>query len=205
MKTSLLLSFALLTGCAVAEPWSEDSTIDTPLTGGVTLTEVSVPTSVQDAMEEVFGSRPTIRRFTIAAPGSPTLGLRIRGALEGLFARTKLGGNYSVKKYCSKLHPAETTAAGCAEAILAGPAEAGALDDHLELWAGDVQAADVATVRNYLASMIGTPGEEHDLDVEVGHWEDGEWWRDYTAHRAILFDANVTQVVIVRYYSGGSL
>jgi hypothetical protein len=204
MKKNVLW-LTLCAGCAIAEPPAEDSQIDTPLFGGVTLKEVSVPSSVQDAMEEVFGDPPTVRRFTISAPGAATVGLRIRGTLEGLWTRTQRGGKYAVKAYCATLQPAETTAAGCAETILAGPAEPNALDDHLENWAGDVQAPDVQTVRNYLASTIGTPGEEHDLRVDVGHEEDGEWWHDYSAHRAVLFNSDATRVVIVRYYTGSSL
>jgi hypothetical protein len=201
----IMCGLLVCASCAVADTATEDSTIDTPLSGGVTLTEVSVPSAVQDAMEEVFGTPPTVRRFTIAAPGSTALGLRIRGALEGLYAQTRRGGSYSLKRYCGQLQPAETTVVGCATAIQAGPTEPGTFDDHLEDYAGDVQANDVATVRNYLASTIGTPGVEHDLKVVSGHWEDGEWWADNTSHRAVVFDATASQVVIVRYYTGSSL
>jgi hypothetical protein len=202
--TKLLLA-VLFTGCAVAESELEDSTIDIPLSGGVTLTEVSVPSSVQDAMLEVLGSPPTVRRFTINAPSSTTQALRLQGVFEGLYSRTRRGGSYAVKKYCTTLQPAATTPNDCAAAILAGPQEPGALDDHLEMFAGDVQANEVATVRSYLASTIGTPGVEHDLDVEQGHWEDGEYWYDNTSHRAVLVDATLSEVVIVRYWMGGSI
>jgi hypothetical protein len=200
-----LIVVVLFAGCAVAEPELEGSQSEAALAGGVTLHEVSVPSSVQDAMQEVFGTPPTVRRFTITAPGSTTLDVRVRGALEGLWAQTRRGGDYAVKKYCSKLQPAQTTVAGCAAAIAAGATEPGAFDGHLENWAGDVQANDVATVRAYMASTIASPGEEYDLVVQSGHWEDGEWWLDNTSHRAVVFDASATQVVIVRYYTGSSL
>ena len=203
MRKALLV--VLFAGCATADTELEDSTIDTPLTGGVTLTEVSVPSAAQDAMQEVFGTPPTIRRFMINAPSATTDAVKLRAALEGLWSRTRRGGSYAVKTYCSKLMPARTTALDCADAIIAGAGAPGAFDAHLEDWAGDVQANDVAKVRSYISSTLGTPAVEHDLEVVDGHWEDGEWWYDNTSHRAVLFDAAVSQVVIVRYYTGGSL
>jgi hypothetical protein len=200
MRRALLV--VLFAGCATAGSELEDSTIDTPLTGGVTMTEVSVPSSVQDAMEEVFGSPPTVRRFMINAPSGATDAVRLRAAVEGLWSRTRRGGGYAVKTYCSKLSPARTTALDCADAILAGGTEQGAFNAFLEDWGGDIP--ETATVQTYLAQTLGTPGVEHNLDVEEGHWEDGEYWYDNTSHRAVLFDAAVSQVVIIRYWTGGS-
>jgi hypothetical protein len=191
-------------GCAAADAPTEDSGIEAPLAGGVTLKERSVPDSIADAMDELTGSAPSVRRFDITAPSSTTSDERIRGAVEGLFHRTRLGGHYSLAEYCAKLPAPEAEPVGCATAILAGATRPGDFDTYLEDWTGDFPEA-VADVRAYLAARVGTASNELRLDVPVGHFEDGEFWHDYTAHRAILFDPTASRVVIVRYFTASSL
>ena len=60
-------------------------------------------------------------------------------------------------------------------------------------------------MHDYVDGMLGTVDRAFQLDVDVGHWEDGEWWHDLTASRGILFNADATEVLVMRYYWASSL
>lgn len=194
----------LCVGCASADVPDEESAIEGTISGGVTLTEESVPSSIQDTMDELTGSAPAVRRFSISAPSSTSKATRVKGTLESLYFKTNKGGNYSLKRWCSKLPTPKTSAAGCASAVIANAEKLGAFDDYLEHWAGDFPD-ETADMHDYVDDVLGTVDRAFELDVDVGHWEDGEWWHDYTARRGILFNADATEVLVMRYYSASSL
>jgi len=197
----ILIAFA---GCAEAATPDEDSGIETALSGGVTLKERKVPDAVLDALHDITGAKPTVRRFDITAPDETGVDERVRGAVEGLFHRTRLGGHYSLIEYCANLTPPQTEAVGCADAILAGARKPGDFDQYLDDFGGEIPGAN-EEIRGYLATQLGTVANELALTVPVGHFEDGEFWLDYTACRAILFDPDASQVVLMRYFTTSSL
>src|SRR5262245_50386801 len=106
MKTTALIATLAAAGCAVADQDSDDSVIASSLTGDVTLQELSVPGDVKSALNEIFNVGPA-RRFRISASSTASDDDRFLGALEGLYYGTDIAGNYSIKRFCKKLTPAE--------------------------------------------------------------------------------------------------
>ena len=182
------------------------------LTGGVKVTELAVPEEVEEAfhvLEDkiVPSTRRLVRSFKITAPSGTTRAQRRRSALEAVYAKTAKAGNYSLKKYCATLPTPITTAKPCASKVEATRKNPGAFLEYLE-WSTDNAPSEspaAVTVQDYVQARLGSSPTEIDVAVDVGHWEEEEWWSDYHAHRLVMFDPSATKMVVFRFALFGSL
>ena len=106
-------------------------------------------------------------------------------------------------KFCATQMPAITTAKACATEIRTTQEHPDALSEMIDAFGGDFPE-DEQFIKDTVAAL-GAGRREFQITVEVGHFEDGEFIRDFTAMRSVIFDETTTRVLTVRYISASSL
>jgi hypothetical protein len=203
------LTFAVVGCSSAARPFESDeeelgvSPAEAALANPIQLTEIAAPPGLQAALDTIPIGDQSARQFEITAPDDATAEERIQGALSRLFFRTNKAGSFSLVKFCATHTPPITTATACATAIRTAQEHPDGLREMVDAFGGDFPEEE-QLIKDTVAAL-GEGRREFQTTVEVGHFEDGEFIRDFTAMRSVIFDETTTRVLTVRYISASSL